>query len=319
MLSTATILGITNWCFIYIAILIHVMIIFILIKFRRELRDVSILLTRNTCLSALLLCIAAFVMISSNLFSGFLLHNIKFCYAWGLFYDIFECSIYYSYCLQAFFRLCRVIFYKKKFLLSYSLYTILIIGQWILVLALLLPPVFLNWYARLPTENYCLIPYTYIGPEIYHILLLYLIPLICLGIIYIWITRYMHNISQARSLAIAATQRIRNQRDLTVIKRILMLISILIGLRFPTVIFMIQGAITQSLYPLAYAIVGLITSICLILIGIITIHITSQLRKQFLNIFFHQNNQVQTETVPLNQRNTPVAMIANFNNNQRSK
>jgi len=129
----------------------------------------------------------------------------------------------------------------------------------------------------------------------------------------------MHNISQARSLAIAATQRIRNQRDLTVIKRILMLLSILIGLRFPTVIFMIQGAITQSLYPLAYAIVGLITSICLILIGIITIQITSQLRKQFLNIFFHQNNQIQTETVPLNQRNTPVAVIAYFNNNQRSK
>jgi hypothetical protein len=82
---------------------------------------------------------------------------------------------------------------------------------------------------------------------------------------------------------------------------------------------MIQGAITQSLYPLAYAIVGLITSICLILIGIITIHVTSQLRKQILNFFFHQNNQIQADSIPLNQRNTPIAVIANFNNNQRGK
>ncbi len=306
MLSTSTILGIIN-------------IFLIIYKCRRDLHNVSFLLTCNTCLSGLLTCLTVCLMISSNLFNGFLIVNLQFGCVWGLFYDIFECSIYYSYCLQAFYRLCRVIFYKKKILLSYSLYTILIIGQWILVLVLLLPPVFIDWYARLPTENYCLIPYTYIGPEIYHILLLYLVPLICLGIIYKWITRYMCNVSQAPSLVIAATQRLRNQRDLTVIKRIVMLISILIGLRFPTVIFMIQGAITQSLYPLAYAIVGLITSICLILIGIITIHFTSQLRKQILNFFFHQNNRIQTEPIPLNQRNTSIAVIANFNNNQRGK
>jgi hypothetical protein len=293
------------------------MITFVMFKSRQELcRDISLLLTSDTCLAAFLLCIASCVMISSNLFYGFLLHNKNFCHAWGLFYDISECSVYYSYCLQAFYRLCRIVFYKKKFLLSYSLYVILIIGQWIVELILLLPPVFIKWYTRLPTEKYCLIPYTYIGPEIYHILLLYFIPLICLIIIYRWITTYMRRISRTPTLIIATTQRFRNQRDLIVIKRILILISILIVLRLPTVIFMIHGAITGSLYPLTYGIVGLITSVCMILIGIITIYFTSQLRKQVFGFFVHQNNRVQSKAIPVNP---PIAVIGNGNTTQRSK
>jgi hypothetical protein len=192
-------------------------------------------------------------------------------------------------------------------------------GQWLLILILLLPPIFVNWYTRLSTENYCLIPYTYIGPETYHILLLYLIPLLCLTTIYIWITRYMRSVTRTPTLMIAAAQRVRNQRDLTVIKRILMLISILIVLRFPTIIFMIYGAINGSLYPLTYGIVGLITSMCLILIGIITINITSQLRKQVLNIFFQQNNRIQTEPIPLNRMKIGgEGVMGNITTTQRS-
>ncbi len=319
MLSTGIILGITNWCLIYTAIVIYFLIFFCLFKSRRELRDVALLLTAHTCVSAFLVCVTSCVMVSSNLFSGFLLNNMKFCYAWGLFYDIFECSIYYSYCLQAIYRLCRIVFYKKKFLVSHSLYVILIMGQWLLILILLLPPIFVNWYTRLSTENYCLIPYTYIGPETYHILLLYLIPLLCLTTIYIWITRYMRSVTRTPTLMIAAAQRVRNQRDLTVIKRILMLISILIVLRFPTIIFMIYGAINGSLYPLTYGIVGLITSMCLILIGIITINITSQLRKQVLNIFFQQNNRIQTEPIPLNRMKIGgEGVMGNITTTQRS-
>jgi hypothetical protein len=313
MLSVETIVGIFNWCLIYIGIGIYLVIFISVLKCNRELRDVSLLLTCNTCLSAFLTCIAACIMIGSNLFSGFLTYNIVFCYAWGLFYDICECSIYFSYCLQAFYRLCRVVFYKKKFLSCYSLYIILIIVQWLLVLVLLLPPVFINWYTRLLTEQYCLIPYTYIGPEIYHILILYLIPLFCLGIVYVWITTYMRRTSQTPSLLLIAMQRQRNQRDLTVIKRIFILIIILIILRFPTIIFMIYGVIVGSLYSLTYGIVGVITSVCLIFIGIITINTTSQLRKQVLVLFLHQNNRINAQPIPLNQIDKTTRAIANVN------
>ena len=311
MLSTGIILGITNWCLVYIAILIYLLIFFIVLKSRRELRDVSLLLTCNTAVSAFLTCSTSCVMISSDLFTGFLTYNMNFCIAWGLLYDMFECSIYFSYCLQSIYRLCRVVFYKKRFLLSHSLYIILIIGQWLLTLILLLPPVFVNWYVRLPTDNFCLVPYTYLGPEMYHILILYLVPLICLAVVYMWITTYMRNISQTSMLVVVAIQRQRNQRDLAVIKRILLLLSVLIVLRFPTVIFMIYAVVTGSLYPLTYGIVGIITTVCMIFIGIITINITPQLQKPIYRFFGLHSNRIETGAMPLNQLNNPVATIAN--------
>ena len=310
MLPTGQILGIINWFFISLAGLLYLTIFFCVLKCRRELRDIALLLTSHTCLSALFVCLIVSVMICSNLFGGFLLIDKNLCNIWGLFYDIFECHIYYGYGLQSFYRLCRIVFYKKRKLLSLSLYLTLICSQWFLILILLLPPIFVNWYDRLPTENYCLIPYTYIGPEVYHILFLYLIPLICLSIVYLWITTFMRRISKIPTLTIAAAQHVRNQRDLTVIRRILMLVSILIVLRFPTIIFMTHGAIVGNLYPFTYGIVGITTSICLIFIAIITIYITPQVRKEILKIFLTQNNQVRTEPIPLNRINHPIHVFA---------
>src|SRR5271154_7409114 len=169
MVNTDKILGITNWCLNFIAILIFLLINITCLKYRRDLRDISLILTFNTCFSALLACLASAIMTSSNLSTGFLTFNLDFCYAWGLLYDLFQCSIYHSYYLQAIFRLCRVVFYKKKSLLSRSLFIMFIIGQWSITIAVLLPPVFLDWYVRLPTDKFCLVPYTDIGAESYHI------------------------------------------------------------------------------------------------------------------------------------------------------
>jgi hypothetical protein len=81
---------------------------------------------------------------------------------------------------------------------------------------------------------------------------------------------------------------------------------------------MAHGAVTGSLYPLTYGIVGLITSVCLILIGLITVNITSQLRKQVLNLFHGQNNRVETAPVPLHRMNTGGGHIGNVTTTQKS-
>lgn len=314
MLQPGLILAVLNGSLIFVAIFLYLLIFLMVYRSRRELKDISLLLTCNTCLAALLTCLTVAVMISSNLFTGFLLVDMKFCFGWGLFYDIFECSIYHSYCLQAFYRLCRVVFYKKKFLLSYNLYLILIFVQWSWIFVLLIPPVFVNWYARLPTENYCLVPYTYIVAEVYHILVLYLVPLLCIGVTYFSITSFMRRTNRASTLVIAAVQRQRNQRDLTVIKRIIMLVSILVTLRFPTIIFLIHGLISGGLYPLTYGVVGVITSVCLIFIGLITIYITTQLRKQWNDFFFffqgNNNNNNRIQAGPI-QRINPSKATSN--------
>jgi len=187
----------------------------------------------------------------------------------------------------------------------------LIIIEWLLIFFLLLPPYFLNWYARLPTENTCLIPYTYVDPEVYHIIVLYTIPLGSIISTYICITIFIRRSSHTAIARIRAQQRQRNQRDLKIIKRIIILILILVVLRFPTIIFMIYGIINGDLYPLTYSIVGLITTICLIIIALITIYITPQLRKTILQFFNYQDNRVGVQTHQgrqMNIRNTPMTI-----------
>ena len=298
MVTAAIAIGITNWCVNSIGILVFLLIFITAMKSSRELRDISLVLTFNTCLAALLTCLTAWIMTCSNLTTGFLAYNHTFCCIWGLLYDIFACSIYHSYYLQAIYRLCRVVFYKNKALVSYTLYIKLIFGQWFFTITVLLPPILLNRYTQIPTKTYCLVPYTDLITEMYHIVILYFIPLVCIAIIYIWITTFIRNSSRVSLHALATQQRQRNLRDLTILKRIIMLMLILFTLRFPTVIFMIYAVTTGHLYPLTFDIVGLITSVCLILIGFIIIHITPQLQKKFFMFYHRRNNQINVRVIP---------------------
>ena len=290
MLSVSTIFAILNWSLVLLSIFVYILVFIIyiiLIKQPRE-NDATLLLTVNTCLSGFVTAIALLIMVSSNLFNEFLLINLNLCYIIGLLYDIFECSIYYSYCLQAFYRFFRVIYYRKRSLLSLKLYKYLILIQWLLATLLIIPTIFLQWYIHLPTEKFCLIPYTNITGSIYLIIVLYSIPLITIIIIYILITKHIRI-----TTAIRIQERQRNLRDLTVIKRIIICVLILILLRFPTIIFIIFGIINGYLYSLTYAIVGFITSLCLIFIGLISILITNKFNEQIRKYFNQVNNRIQ--------------------------
>ena len=292
MLATATILGVTNACLSFIAAFVFSFILIIGMTFRQNRGDISLMLTCNTCLAALLTCLTSLVMTSSNLSNGFLLVNLEFCQVWGLLYDIAHCSIYHSYYLQAFYRLCRVVFHKKRSLQFFSLYLGLIVGQWGLAILILLPPIFLHWYVKISTEKFCLVPYTDLAAEMYHIAILYAIPMICIVTIYIWITTFIRQSSRLTVQTLTTHQRRRNLRDHTIIKRIIMMVSTLVVLRFPTVVFMIYAVIVGHLYPFTFAIVGVITSFCLILIGLITFHITPKLRDQLLLLLNCAGNRV---------------------------
>jgi hypothetical protein len=189
----------------------------------------------------------------------------------------------------------------------------LIIGQWSFTVLILLPPIFLKWYIRLPTEEYCLVPYTDLLAESYHIIMIYIIPLICIAIVYIWITLFIRCSSRTASVILATSQRQRNLRDLTVIKRIIILISVLVILRFPTLIFMAYAVIVGHLYPYTFSIVGLITSVCLIFIGLMMIQITPQLRDKLFLYFNYRDNRVHTQRT-LQQRLTVPASTTRAHN-----
>ncbi|CAF0805305.1 unnamed protein product [Adineta steineri] len=289
MFLHSLIFGIINWSLALISIIIFVFIFLIFIEIIHEERsnDPSTLLILNTCFSAFLTSLTVVIMIGSNLFHEFLLIDLNICYICGLLYDTFECSIYYSYCLHAFYRLIRVIYYNRRNFLSYNLYKLLILIQWLLTISLILPTYFFKWYIHLPTEKYCLIPYTNIIGSIYLILFLYSIPLLTIIMIYVLITNHIRS-----PTIIRIQERQRNLRDLTVIKRIIVCVLMLVILRFPTIIFIIFGLITDHLYYLTYPIVGFVTAICLILIGILTILATNKIKKNLLKHLNHPTTQI---------------------------
>jgi hypothetical protein len=80
---------------------------------------------------------------------------------------------------------------------------------------------------------------------------------------------------------------------------------------------MIYGIINGDLYPLTYSIVGLITTICLIIISLIIIYITPQLRKTIFQFFNYQTNRVGVQTnqsIQMNIINTPMNIGATLPN-----
>ncbi|CAF1125964.1 unnamed protein product [Adineta steineri] len=289
MFMYSLVFGIVNWFLSLISLMIFVFIFLIFIEIIHEQRskDASILLILNTCFSAFLTSLIIIIMISSNLFHKLRLIHINICSICGLLYDIFECSIYYSYCLNAFYRLIRVIYYNKRSLLSYNLYKLLILIQWLLIILLILPTYFLKWYIHLPTEKHCLIPYTNIIGSIYLILFLYLIPLLTIIIIYVLITNHIRS-----PTIIRIQERQRNLRDLTAIKRIIVCVLMLIILRFPTIIFVIFDLINGDLNYLTCPIAGFVTAICLILIGILTILATKKIKKNLLKHLNYPSTQI---------------------------
>ncbi|CAF0784545.1 unnamed protein product [Adineta ricciae] len=292
-MASAPAFGIINWSLTLISIFLFLILFILFLKIRNEQRekDISLYLTMNTCLAGFLTSSCVLAMVSSNVFKPFLLRNIDFCYIFGLFYDIFECAIYYSYCLQSFYRLCRIIYYKVRFLLSWRFYRVLILIQWFITIILLLPTLFLKWYIHLPGESYCLIPYDNLIGSFYLILVLYSIPLITMIVIYIWITRYIRTRTNIR-----ATEKQRNLRDFTAIKRIIVCVLILISLRFPTIAFIFYGIGNGYLFIWTYAIVGLVTATCLIFIALMSISMTNKFKKLVSSFFIGTNNQVQPRT-----------------------
>jgi ABC-type polysaccharide/polyol phosphate export permease len=104
-------------------------------------------------------------------------------------------------------------------------------------------------------------------------------------------------------------ERARNLRDLTVIKRIILCVLMLVLLRFPAIIFIVFGVFRGSLFFLTYPIVLLVTAICLMFIGLITIKITHKFRKQFFKILNRNNNQIHPTTNRPTPGNNTLATI----------
>jgi hypothetical protein len=161
--------------------------------------------------------------------------NISFdgqwCYIEAYLLYVSGCGFFYSYLLQAIYRLCRIVFYTRPVLKSFKLYVYGIVIQWILSFLQVIPVLLLGTFQYLPEDYHCQIPIYNVRGLLIGLSLVHMIPISLTTICYIYTMMYIRKISATVK---SIRQQARDRRDFLVLKRVFTLLSILIESGVPT-------------------------------------------------------------------------------------
>ncbi len=259
--------------------------IFLLVGiFHHQSRSVPLLLA---CHTSFILLVSSYLlgsMVKSSLY-GFLSirleehGNTKWCIWRGFLIHAVLCVLYDSYILQAIYRLCRVVLHKYKHLYTFSLFCFVIIIESIFGIVSISPGFIAGHIVYLRTEYYCQTPFTNILAILYIACRLFLLPIIFISIIYICLVKHLRQVN-------FYPRRLRsNQRNLIIIRRILSMLSVLILLGLPSMIFLIIYMFIGYLAPITYRVGWLSVSFSLVFLAYMSIQLTRPLRKTVRRIF----------------------------------
>jgi hypothetical protein len=209
--------------------------------------------------------------------------NTKWCLWRGFLIHGVLCVLYDTYILQATYRFFRVVFHRYKYLHAFSLYCFLILIETVFGILCILPVLIHGDVIYLPSEYYCQTPFTNIPAILYVALRLFLLPILFISIVYICLLNY---IRKTNSISIRYHRRSRqNKRNLIVIKRLLLMLSILILLGLPSIIFLIIVMFTGHLVSVTYRVGWLSVSFSLVFLAYMVIQLSRPLRKTVRGVF----------------------------------
>ncbi|CAF3662984.1 unnamed protein product [Rotaria sordida] len=262
--------------------IICLLIFLLVIIFHRQTLTVPLLLACHTCLTLLISSIMLASMATSSLFGFFGIvmqqhGNTKWCHWRGFLIHAVLCVLYDSYILQATYRLFRVVFYRQRILHNFLLYCVIIFIASLFGLISISPVIIRGDIIYLSSEYYCQTPFTNISAIMYIAIRLFLLPILLIAIIYIFL---LNHIRQTRFLCNNYHRRSKhNRRNLIVIRRLLLMLTFLISLGFPSMIFLIILIFTGHLVLLTYRVGWLFVSFSLIFLSYMLIQLTRPLKK----------------------------------------
>lgn len=286
MMNIETLLDSIIIAFLGLSLLICIsLLITIFIYLRPFSSIVSVLLIFNIYFVLFLTCISMIIIYIYKLYGDrnplILIDGNCWCQLRTYFVNVCFCSLYYSCVLKSFYRFIRIIFYQNKILQSYRFFLLGIVFQWFLSFILILFNLFHGDYQYLPYEYRCWISFENIQGLLIATIIIYICPLLIIFFIYFYIVRYV--VRQTNQIK----QRKTIERDLVVLKRIIIFVLIITSIGLPTVFILFIWIISGKLIPLAYSIQGLSMSIGLFIVIISFAIITPQIQE----IFHNTNNQ----------------------------
>jgi hypothetical protein len=185
------------------------------------------------------------------------------------------CAVYYSFVLQAIFRLFRIVFFKHRILQSFGVCILAIITQWIISFLFILPTLLLNDFQYLPHEYNCWTPFENVRGLLYLIVIIYGTSTSIISSIYMYIIRYVQKTNSTQQ-----RRQNANKRDLNILKRIVILVTVVVGLGFPTIVVIFIYIITNYVVPSAYHIEGISLASGAFIASISLIFVTPQIQER---------------------------------------
>ena len=247
------------------------------------------LLDINMYVSLFIGCIIMFDIYCQTLY-GHLYVNLSFdrpwCYIKAYLFYVSGCSFFYSYLLQAIYRVCRIVFYQNCTFQSYKFYTYGISIQWLLSFLQVIPVYFLGLFEYLPDDYHCQIAIHNTLGLVLGLSLVHMIPITLTTICYIYTAIYIRKSSaRVRSMR----QQIKDRRDFFVLKRIFLLLTVMIASGMPTLGISLYSQWTGYLPFWATQFQWLTATFAMCIISVILIFVSPNLRQ-----FWKSPHPIQT-------------------------
>ena len=213
------------------------------------------------------------------------------CYIKCYLFYVSGCSFFYSYLLQAIYRLCRIVFYTKPFLQSFYLYIGGIALQWIFSCLQVLSIYFLDVFKYLPRDYHCQIPLSDLRSLLLGLSMVHSIPITLTTICYVYTIVYIRR----RTISIRTTrQRARDRRDLSVLTRVFILLAVMIGSGLPQMGIGIYHHYSGFLPSWATQFQWLTATFSVLCVAVIMMVISPNLQNFFRQSFSSQNEIINT-------------------------
>ncbi|CAF1247931.1 unnamed protein product [Rotaria magnacalcarata] len=266
--------------FVLLSCTISVIVLILSFIFLRPTRlSLPILLTCNTYVTIVILS-CTLVNIEAHSIYGYFYPAISFenrlCEILGYFTHVAFCAFYYSFVLQAIFRLFRIIFYENKVLQSFTIFIVGIIIQWLLSFALILSDFLLHDFQYVPDQYNCLIGLKNTRGLASVAFIIYGCSLLFVCLMYGFSFGYIRRLNP--------NQRRRqksNKRDELMLKRVTILLLIQLAMSIPTVIIFVIYIITNNLLKWVYLVQFMHISVILLFTSVILVFLTPKMRNIF--------------------------------------
>ncbi|CAF1137353.1 unnamed protein product [Adineta steineri] len=270
------------------------LILFIIARKLIRHHIITNILLANTCICTLELCLSDLIIyinilmndIQSSIFIPNIYDQQNLCPIRSYFLFTGFALLYTSYCLQAYYRLRLVIFYRKND--NYKTFIYLCLFQWIFSFLLVLPMLITQSFVYIPEDFFCPIPFTKPISVLYIAICVYGIFLIVFTSIYFSIYIYATRIT----MITLKRRRIIN-RQLTMLKRIILPACSLLFLGIVYLSLFTQTIINQyQTHFLTYRLSYLFIAIGMSFIHIITILQTPSIKAAVLDSFYNMKQQI---------------------------